>query len=71
MMEESQSASEDIDNAYKWRCIPFDGDGSIYLVVPEAWSRDVKSAVGFLHDDAISNELEVAIGIGDGLQDLH
>ena len=66
----SQGTSEDIDNADEWGCIPLDGDSSIDFVIPEAGSRDVESAVSLLHNDAVGDELEITVGIGDVFEDL-
>lgn len=67
---ESEGAAENVDDTDEWGWIPFDGNGSIDLIVPEAWSRKVKSAIGFLHDDTVGNKLEVFIFWGDIFQDL-
>ena len=66
----SECASEDVDDADECGGVPLDGDGSVDLVVPEAGSGDVESAVGLLHDDAVGDELEVLIDVGDALEDL-
>ena len=67
---ESESAAEDVDDADKGRGVPLDGDSSIDFVVPEAGARDVEAAVGFLHDDAVGDELEVLVDGGDFLENL-
>ena len=66
----SQGTSEDIDDADEWGRIPLDSHSSIDFVVPEAGPGDVESAVCLLHDDAVGDELEIAIGVGDALEDL-
>lgn len=68
---ESERASEDVNNADEGRGIPLDGHCSVDLVVPEARTRDVKTAIGLLHDDAVSNKLEVAIDCSDTLENLN
>lgn len=67
----SERASEDVDDADECGRVPLDGDSSVDFVVPEAGAGDVEPAVGLLHDDAIGDELEVLIDVGDALEDLH
>jgi hypothetical protein len=69
-VKESQGAAEDVDDADERGGVPLDGDCSIDFIIPEAGSRDVESAVCLLHDDAVGDELEVAIDVGDALEDL-
>lgn len=66
----SERASEDVDDADESGRVPLDGDSSVDFVVPEAGARDVEPAVCLLHDDAIGDELEVLIDVGDALEDL-
>lgn len=66
----SESASEDIDDADEGGSVPLDGDGAVYLVVPETRARDVEATVGFLHNDAVGNELEVLVDASDVLENL-
>ena len=66
----SEGAAKHIDDADERGRIPLDGDGSIDLVVPKAGAGDVEPAVGLLHDDAVGDELEVFIDLGDVLEDL-
>lgn len=67
---ESEGAAEDIDDTDEGRCIPFDGDSAVDFVVPEARTGNVESTVGFLHDDAVGDELEVFVDVGDFSEDL-
>jgi hypothetical protein len=66
----SESTAEDVDDADEGRGIPLYGDGSVDFVVPEAGARNVEPAVGFLHDDAVGDELEVLVDGCDFLEDL-
>lgn len=66
----SQSATEDVDDTDEGRCVPLNGNSAVDFIVPEARSRDIESAVRLLHDDAIGNELEVFVDLGDILKDL-
>lgn len=66
----SECASEYVDNADERRGVPFDSDGAIDLVVPEARSRKIESAIGFLHDDTVGDKLEVFIFGGDIFENL-
>ncbi len=70
MLGRSKSTSEDVDDADEGGRVPLDGDGAVDFVVPEAGAWDVESAVGFLHDDTVGDELEVFVDGGDGLEDL-
>lgn len=70
-MDESQSTAEDVDNTDQGRSIPFDSNSSIYFIIPEAGAGDVESTIGLLHNDAVSNELEVAIDCCDVLENLY
>lgn len=67
---ESEGATENVDDTDEWWWVPLDSNGSIDLIVPEARSRKVKSAICFLHNDAVGNKLEVFIFWGDIFQDL-
>jgi hypothetical protein len=67
---ESESAAEDVDDANETGCIPFDSHSAIDLIVPEAGAGNVESAVGFLHDDTVGDELEVFVDGRDALEDL-
>jgi hypothetical protein len=67
---ESESAAEDVDDTDKGRGVPLDGDSSIDFVVPEAGAGDVEPTVGFLHDDAVGDELEVLVDGSDFLENL-
>ncbi len=66
----SKCTPEYVDYADEWGGIPFDCDGSIDFVVPEAGAGDVESTVGFLHDDAIGYEFEILIDVGDAFKYL-
>jgi len=48
-----------------------DGHRAVHLVVPEARPRDAQSAVRLLHHDAVGDQLEVLIHLGDGVESLH
>jgi hypothetical protein len=69
-MRRSECAPEDVDDANQGGRVPFDGNCTVNLVVPEAGTGNVEAAVCLLHDDAVSDELEVTVDCGDGLEDL-
>lgn len=66
----SEGAAEDVDDTDEGRSIPLDGDSAVDFVVPEARAGNVESAVGFLHDDAVGDELEVFVDGGDFFENL-
>jgi len=57
----SESAAEDIDDTDEGGCVPFDCNSSVDFIIPEAWSWDVESTIGFLHYDAVGYKLEVFV----------
>lgn len=70
-MEGSKGTSEDIDNADEGGSIPLDSHGSIDFVIPETGTRDIESAISFLHDYAVGNEFEVTIDVCNALENLN
>lgn len=66
----SEGAAEDIDDANETGGVPLDSHCPVDFVVPKAGARNVESAVGLLHDDAVGDELEVFIDCSDVLEDL-
>ena len=67
---ESESTAEDVDDTDERWGVPLDGNSAVDLVVPEARAGNVESTVSFLHDDAVGDELEVFVGVGDFFEDL-
>ncbi len=69
-IEQSEGASEYINNAYKGWSVPFNSDRPIYFVIPKARAWNIQPAVCLLHDDAVGNELKVLIYWCDIFQNL-
>jgi hypothetical protein len=66
----SESASKHINNTNESGSIPFDRYSSIDFIVPEAGTWDVEPAICLLHDDAVSDELEVFVDCSDVFENL-
>lgn len=70
-VKQSQGATKYIYNTNEWGRIPFNSDGTINLVIPIAWAREVETTISFLHDDTVGDEFEIFIDIGDGFENLY
>ena len=70
-LSKSEGTAKDVNYADEGGRVPLDGDGAIDLIIPVAGAWEVEAAIGLLHDDTVSDELEVSIDASDGFEDLH
>lgn len=70
MLRISKGTGEYIDNGNYGVGFMLNSDRAVSIIIPVARTGDVESALGFLHEQTIHNELEVLVLLGEPLEDL-